>query len=144
MILYFNKYGRLLECLEYGNAAREGTTDLKIFAYFEGLENFTRAEIRFKKPDLEGSELFNLEMASHTFYYDPQIQSSCFFKSGVPYQGFLFDFNEVTEEDPNDPQNNEKVIILDVPGLWRATITLYNNQQNTTYNVAGALKFNVE
>lgn len=144
MILYFNKYGRLLECLEYGNAAREGTTNFKIFAYFEGLEDFSRAEIRFKRPDLEGSELFNLEMTPHTFHYDPQVQSSHYFKSGIDYQGFIFDFNEVSETDSEDPQNIEKVIILDMPGLWGATITLYNNEQNTTYNVAGSLKFSVE
>lgn len=145
MVLYFNKNGRLLESLEYGNAARTGTTYFKIFAYFEGLEQFTRAELRLKRPDLDGSELFGLEMTPHTFHYNSAIQSSnCFKDRPEGYQGFVFDFNAVEEEDPSDPNHSEKVVLLDAPGLWKATITLYDDETNTTFNVVGAIKFNVE
>ena len=145
MILYFDKNGRLLECLEYGNAARAGTTHFKIFAYFEGLEDFTRADIKFKRPDLEGSELFALNMTPTLFHFNPQVQRSLYFKARPEgYQGFELDFNSIVEQDPNDPNDTDKVVILDMPGVWGATITLYTTQENTTYNVAGGLKFTVE
>lgn len=138
MVLYFNEYGRLLEYLEYGNVARVGTTDFKLFAYFEGMENATLATIRLKRPDLEGSEYPDLFMMPDDFIFNPSVQESAYFKTeDNPYPGFVFDFNNVMN-------NGNKVRVLDTPGRWEATITVYTNDVDSPANVVGTIEFLVE
>ena len=137
MILYFNENGQLLESLEYGNAARVGTTHFKIFAYFEGLEAFQLATIRFRRPDLQGSEFPDLFMMPSTLQFDAAIELSDYFEDGENYSGFVFDFDEIKS-------NDEIVHLLDAPGLWEATITVYTDEVGTGGNVTGIITFNVE
>lgn len=146
MILYFNKYGQLLEQLEYGQSARVGMTDLKIFAYFEGVNVtsiFDSALIRFRRPDLEGSEYPDLYMQYGRLIFNPAINNDregAYFKStGGPdqngvYYGYVFDFSKVTD--------TEGIVrMLDTPGMWEASITLIDS--STGNFVTGLVRFNV-
>jgi len=137
MILYFNKNGQLLENLEYGSSARVGTTTFKIFAYFEDLDDYSEystAMIRFKKPDIQGSEYPDLFMVQQELNYAGS--DAEYFKSeDNPYNGFEFDFDKVSS-------NGNKVKLLDVPGMWEATITLYKSEDSSY--VTGLVRFYVE
>lgn len=138
MILYFNKNGQLLEQLEYGNVARVGTTNFQIFAYFNDIDlnNYGSALIRFKRPDLNGSEYPDLFMVLASINYDDTIEASNYFnEENNPYIGYVFDFDTVTD-------GSGKVVLLDTPGEWEATITLINGAG--TNNVIGLVKFMVE
>ena len=139
MILYFNEHGQLLEYLEYDSVARVGSTDFRLFAYFEGdLGDSVIATIRFRRPDLEGNEYPDLFMMPEDLYYKASVQESAYFRQGNnPYSGFVFDFNDVFD-------NGKKVRILDTPGKWEATITLYENDIDSSANVVGIIEFNVE
>ena len=139
MILYFNKNGQLLEQLEYGSSARVGTTTFSIFAYFEDLDDYSEyntAMISFKKPDLQGSEYPDFFMVQNTLTYDPEVQGSDYFKTANnPYRGFKFDFNSVTS-------GGIIVKLLDTPGMWEASITLYKSEDSSY--VTGLVRFLVE
>lgn len=139
MLLYFSRTGRLLESLRYGPSARVGTNVWTIFAYFEGidLENFSSANIKFARPDYDGTEYPDLFMNSNSMVFNSNIQESNYFENGKRYQGFLFDFSSVRDVD-----NNDIVTLLDTPGMWEATITLINNKGKRI--VVGLAKFNVE
>lgn len=140
MILYFNKYGQLLEKLEYGTAPRVGVENFQIFAYFEGLEDYRIATIRFRRPDLQGSEYPDLFMLKkNDFNYDPSVSSSRYFKTtNNPYSGFIFDFNDVMD-------GSDHVKLLDLAGMWQASITLYPTaMENAGSSVTGLVEFNVE
>ena len=139
MILYFNKNGQLLEQLEYGAAPRVGMTTLQIFAYFEGIDlnSYGAAIIRFRRPDLEGSEYPNLFMVRCNFTYDSSVESSDYFKvANNPYGGYIFRFDTV-----KDDISGEIITMLDTPGIWEATIVLVNSAGGR--NVVGMVKFSV-
>ena len=146
MILYFNKNGQLIEKLEYGSVPRAGTTKFQIFAYFDGLqpndgdyENYAVAMIRLKRPDLEGSEYPDLFMTTSSIVFDSSIEQSKnnTFQNGVVYYGFVFDFSKI-----RNIEENGFIKLLDISGMWRATITLMN--RNSGNYITGLLQFNVE
>lgn len=137
MLLYFNKNGQLLESLEYGSTPRVGTTEFKIFAYFEDLDDYSEystAMIRFKKPDLQNSEYPDLFMTQKILNYADS-DTNYFKAADNPYNGFEFDFDKVSS-------NGNKVKLLDVPGMWEATITLYKSEDSSY--VTGLVRFYVE
>lgn len=137
MILYFDENGELKEQLTYGNAARSGTTDFKIFAFFSYLdwERFQFASIKFRKPDLRQTEYPALLMSKHNFEYHSEIQHSEYFQDGQRYVGFIFDFD-------NFNAIEDVPILLDTPGMWQATISLYGTDR--TIYVQGMVTFMVE
>lgn len=137
MILYFNKNGQLLERLEYGQQPRVGMTAFQIFAYFDGinLDEYGAALIRFKRPDINGSEYPDLFMNRAQIFYDKTIEQSNFYnEDNNPYVGYIFDFSEV--------MNDETIVtMLDTPGMWQASITLVNTRGGS--NVTGLIQFPV-
>lgn len=141
MILYFNKNGQLLEKLDYPSGAepRVGMTTFQIFAFFEGLDmdDYGAAIIRFRRPDLEGSEYPNLLMTGYDFNYDSQIEASSYFNDEHgSYRGYLFNFNSIFDDD-----TNAIVQMLDTPGIWEASITLVTRGNGR--NVTGLVTFAV-
>ena len=139
MLLYFDKTGQLLEQLDYGQHPRVGSTNLTIFAYFDELDVehvYTSALIKFKRPDLEGSEYPSLFMVASCLHYNSSIESSNYFSSSNTggYRGFAFDFSKIRSDD-------QIVKMLDTPGMWEASITLINS--STGFNVTGLIKFSV-
>ena len=142
MILYFNKNGQLLERLEYGTQPRVGMTTFSIFAYFEGIDlsDYGAAIIRFKRPDLQGSEYPSLFMQRfNTFVYRASIEASNYFKeANNPYDGYRFNFATIHDDALNP---NGIVQILDTPGMWEASITLINSGSGR--NVTGLVRFSV-
>lgn len=137
MLLYFNKNGQLLERLEYGSVPRVGTTEFKIFAYFEDidLDVYSAALIRFRRPDLEGNTYPDLFMSSNALIFDDSIEHSNYFKeTDNPYNGYVFNFNRVISDETI-------VKMLDTPGNWDASITLINSSGG--YNVTGIVRFYV-
>lgn len=146
MILYFNKNGQLLEKLEYGSAPRAGTTKFQIFAYFADLQpndgdydNYSVAMIRLRRPDLEGSEYPDLFMTTSSITFNSSIETSKnnTFQNGTTYYGFVFDFSKI-----KNIQEDAFIKLLDISGMWRATITLMN--RNSGNYVTGLVQFNVE
>lgn len=147
MIIYFNNKGVLKEQFDdYGTVLPAvGATNFRIFAYFEGLNpnndsyiNYSQALIRFKRPDLEGSEYPSLFMQPAKITFNGTGYNSHFFHNGNDYYGFIFDFAKIKD-------NGAFVKMLDTPGLWQASITLLNSTTGstvtglTTFNVAGAV-----
>ena len=145
MWLCFNSNGTLVEpALQHGNAARAGTTNFQIFAYFEDvnlqLNNF--ATIKLIKPDLNESSYPLLAMKKVVMKYEKKgAEHSDYFKeNGGPngdgyYPGFLFDFS-------NFAGTQNVAILLDTPGLWKAVISLYG--VNHLISVQGTSTFNVQ
>lgn len=141
MLVYFNKKGVLKEQIDsYGNLPRVGTELFKIFAYFEGVDlTGTAAYIRLQKPNFEGTEYPALFMQLTNLYYQESVSntSSTFFKeSNNPYQCYLFDFSQIRDI------NDKPINLLDIAGLWKATITIIDSTTNTA-NVVGTMTFNV-
>ena len=137
---YFSQLGVLEQpTLVHGNAARVGTTAFEIFAYFDGLdlEYYNVATIRFQKPDLYRTEYPTMFMYLRTKTYHAMEgdSDSTSFREGEQYLGFSFDFARFTGD-------NDVVVLLDTPGLWYATITLYSASQDR--NVTGILSFYVQ
>ena len=141
MWIWFNKNGVLINSTIHGSAARVGTGDFQIFAYFDGLnvdDYYTDATIRFRRPDLQGSEypsLFMQRVDNLVYNKDESDTDSIGFQNGHSYTGFMFDFG-------NFQDNEDYVSLLDTPGLWEATISLYGG--NGAKNVVGIVTFNVE
>ena len=133
MILYFDKNGALKEALNYGPAARAGTTNFKIFAYFEDTDPvaFNTASLRLRKPDLDSNMYPSLLMTQETLTFDSSIQESSYFVNGEDYRGFAFDFST----------SEYNVILLDTPGLWEGIISLYASH---VVAVQGIVTFNVQ
>ena len=135
MILYFNKNGQLLESLEYGIAPKVGETNFKIFAYFEDMPGYTNATVNFKLPNIKRTEIRNVVMDPYPFNYDSSIEKSKYFKEeDNPYSGFIFDLEQAVE-------NDEYLDFLSHPGMWLASITLFNPNVLNGGNVTGLLKF---
>ena len=144
MLLYFDKNGVLKEQLTYGKGGFVGDTTLQIFAYFEEIDDFdiyNSAYIRFYRPDLGNSEYPALFLSQVNLTYDSEIESNYFSGSGGPnhdgvYPCYLFDFSKI--------QDSEDIVtLLNIPGLWRATITLLSVGSGAA-NVNGMFTFNVE
>lgn len=145
MWLCFNSNGALVEpALQHGPAARAGTTNFQIFAYFDGVDltsnNF--ATIKLIKPDFNDSSYPLLAMRKVVMKYTQMSgeNSSHFTANGGPnsdgnYPGFLFDFS-------NFSGDQSVAILLDTPGLWRAVITLYN--ANQVMSTQGTATINVQ
>lgn len=140
MWLYFNKDGQLLEALTHGNRARSGTTNFKIFAYFDDVDLtlYNLATIKLTKPDLDKTSYPALPMGSgyvtKKFELGEHENSMCF-RDGVNYSGFEFDFDNVDDDE-------DVTVLLDMPGLWEAVITLVGS--NRVLNVQGLATFLVE
>lgn len=137
---YFSQLGVLEQpTLVHGNAARVGTTAFEIFAYFDGLdlEYYNVATIKFQKPDLYRTEYPTMFMylRTKTYHVMEGDSDSTSFREGQQYLGFSFDFARFTGD-------NDVVVLLDTPGLWYATITLYNSSRDR--NVTGLLSFYVQ
>ena len=144
MWLYFNSNGTLVESLEHGPAARAGTTDFQIFAYFQGVDLAINslATIKLFKPDLTHSSYPLLAMRRADLKYEKKAgeNSSYFAEDGGPhgdgiYPGFLFDFS-------NFSGDQNVAILLDTPGLWEAVISLYGIDH--IISVQGTSTFNVQ
>lgn len=145
MWLYFNQNGTLVEAgLQHGPAARSGTTDFQIFAYFENVDltvnNF--ATIKLIKPDLNDSSYPLIAMRRTVMKYEkmPGENSNYFKEDGGPtsdgyYPGFVFDFS-------NFSGDQNVAILLDTPGLWQAIVSLYS--LNHIISVQGTATFNVQ
>lgn len=140
MLVYFNKKGIVKEQFDdYGNLPRVNTQYFKILACFDGIDlNSTSAYIRLQKPDFEGTEYPALFMKLVNMTYDASLSesSSNYFHNGNIYPCYLFDFASVRDG------NQNPVNLLDVPGLWKATITVVDTNTNAA-NVVGLLTFNV-
>ena len=142
MWIWFNDKGILKQQITHDSYARVGSTTFKIFAYFDGIdieENYTSATIRFQRPDLKKSEypLLYMKKVSIPFELtdiDGNPDDILFKESEGPYKGYLFDFGNFTQEEDN-------IVLLDTPGRWEATITLYNSSNR---NVVGLITFNVQ
>lgn len=141
MLLYFNKNGQLLEQLEYGSVPRVGMTTFSILAYFQDIDlsDYGAALIRFKRPDINGSEYPSLFMTRNpSFIYDSNVESSRYFNvQNNPYDIYTFNFNTVSDGDSGAIQT-----LLDTPGMWQASITLVNTSGGS--NVTGLVRFMVE
>lgn len=142
MWLYFNNNGQLLEVLMHGPQPRAGTTDFEIVAYFEGkdiFEDYTNANIRLVRPELEETEQFVPEMVaiqSRTFEA-LENESPVKFEDGKQYDVYKFDFTEdMTDED------GIVTMILNMSGLWKANITLTSVKGRDS--VQGEVTFLVE
>lgn len=145
MWLYFNSEGALVESgLQHGPAAKAGTTNYQIFAYFDGVDLITNnfATIKLIKPDFENSSYPLLAMRRVNMEYKKMgyENSEYFTENGGPnndgvYPGFIFDFANF-----NGDQN--VAILLDTPGLWKAIISLYSI--NNVISVQGTSTFNVQ
>lgn len=145
MWLCFNQNGALVEpALQHGPAARAGTTNFQIFAYFDGVDltsnNF--ATVKLIKPDFNDSSYPLLAMRRVVMKYEKigNEHSEYFSPNGGPngdgyYPGFLFDFS-------NFQGDQSVAILLDTPGLWRAVITLFN--VNQVMSTQGTATFNVQ
>lgn len=142
MIVYFNNKGVVKEQFDsYGILPVVGSTNFQIFAYFDGLNpnndsyiNYSEAIIRFKRPDLEGSEYPVLFMQPAKITFDGTGYNAHYFQNGQDYYGFVFDFTKVKD-------NDSIVKLLDTPGLWQASITLLNSSTGST--VTGLITFSV-
>lgn len=145
MWLCFNSNGALVEpALQHGPAARAGTTNFQIFAYFQGIDLTVNslATIKLFKPDLTHSSYPLLAMRRADLKYEKKEgeNSSYFAEDGGPhgdgiYPGFLFDFS-------NFSGDQNVAILLDTPGLWEAVISLYGIDH--IISVQGTSTFNVQ
>lgn len=145
MWLCFNSNGALVEpALQHGPAARAGTTNFQIFAYFQGIDLTVNslATIKLFKPDLTHSSYPLLAMRRVDLKYEKKAgeNSSYFAEDGGPhgdgiYPGFLFDFS-------NFSGDQNVAILLDTPGLWEAVISLYGIDH--IISVQGTSTFNVQ
>lgn len=154
MLVYFNENGVLKEQLDsYGNLPRVGSQYFKIFAYFENvdLNNYGAAYIRLQRPDINDSEYPVLFMVQADLAYEDGISDSpskYFAPNGGPnanqtYPCYLFDFSSIMDAaDPENPDDDHIVTLLDTPGQWQATITLISTTTGAT-NVVGTISFNV-
>lgn len=146
MWIKFNKLGIVQEYLKHGNLPEVGDTTFEIFAYFDGLDTnyYNTATIRFQKPDLSETEYPDIEMVVRQRKFVPYVgdSSSSFFQNDHYYTGYVFNF-----KDFEGPQHSEDVpILLDTPGRWKATITLFSSSDDNTAslrNVVGTIEFNV-
>lgn len=138
MWIWLDKYGQVQQYLTHGSAAVSGETDFQIFAYFNGLntEFFDYATIKLKRPDMDDSIYPSLSMkkVDLKYTYLPADGSSSKFTDGITYTGFWFDFSDFT-------QDEEVVILLDTPGLWEASITLFGSTNKM--NASGLITFEV-
>ena len=140
MWILFDEQGGLIEQLTHGPDARVGSTNFQLFAVFEDLnisDYYTEATIRFRRPDLQGSEYPQLFMnrTTLTFHKLSSDSDSTYFQDNEKYQGYLFDFGNFTEDE-------DVITLLDTPGLWEVTITLIGD--NRERNVVGLITFNVQ
>lgn len=141
MWLYFNKQGQLITSLEHGEPARAGTTAFSIYAVFEDVDSSVfdgYATIKLFKPDLHGSSypilLMKPEVKDFVLQSGEKNDNVLPFKqTDSPYRGFCFDF-----ADFNSTQDKE--VLLDTGGLWKAVIVLIGNN----LNVQGVATFNVQ
>lgn len=157
MWLYFDENGTLIKQLTHGPAARVGTTNFQVFAYFKDvdLRIYNTATIKFMRDDYNDSShpmlfmdlvrnapfvLNNTgDMTLTSTIFDPDSRETAQnvypFEPGHKYTGYLFDFaNFGVDEDVS--------ILLDTPGKWHAVITLY--AEGTIQNVQGSIEFYVE
>lgn len=145
MLLHFDRNGALKEILDYGSPARTGTTNFKIIAHFEDTNLITHnvATIKFIKPDMNSTQYPLLFMIRNmnSFVYDEDIGGeSEYFQDGETYPVFEFDFANFSSEE-------DLVLLLDTPGLWKAIISLYENSSvnnNQVISVQGVATFNVQ
>lgn len=158
MWLYFDDTGALIKSLEHGPAARVGTTNFQVFAFFDNLDvyEFNTATIKFIKDDFNTS--------SHPMLFMNLVRNAPFvlnatnneteqnvqpFVPGHKYTGFLFDF-------ANFSGGQDVSVLLDTPGKWHAVITLYTSvpsqddeegtivASDSMYYVQGTVEFYVE
>jgi len=136
MWLYFNQNGRLLEVSEYDGQARAGTTAFKIYAVFENIDIdtvYTQATLKLYKPDIDGGSypIILMEKEQNATFEGP---TGVHFLHGQSYKCYSFDFSDL--QSGGDP-----VVLLDIPGLWYAVITLRDARR---INVVGSSSFNVQ
>lgn len=144
MWLYFNSKGQMTQSLEHGPIPNVGTTNFSIFAVFENINIYTNddyvASLTLIKPDLYTTILSPLVMENKNeiFVLDPNygenVSNVLPFQNGKEYFGFELDFANLTE-------NQEVVSMFDMPGEWRATITIQNIKKNVF--VQGTFNFHV-
>lgn len=136
MWLYFNQNGRLLEVSEYDGQARAGTTAFKIFAVFENIDidtEYTQATLKLYKPDSNGGSypIILMEKEDGVTFDGP---NGIHFVHGQSYKCYSFDFSDLQS-------GGSPVVLLDIPGLWYAVITLRDARR---INVVGSSSFNVQ
>lgn len=135
MWLYFNKQRTLVEQINHGDEpARVGSIgSFKIFAFFEevDLTEYTTATIRLQKPDLNSTVYpeFSGSVTTRHFDVSESPENLNYFKNDTDYTGFVFNFNIFG--------------LLDMPGMWKATISLYK-ANDPTRSVSGEVRFNVQ
>lgn len=141
MWLYFDRNGRLLEALMHGPQPRSGTTDFEIFAYFEGkdiIEDYTTAELRLVRPDLNESEQPVPYMTAVTGLrfeaFDDERPIK--FEDGKSYDVYRFDFTEDMTDD-----DGTVTMVLNMSGQWKAHITLSSIRGRNS--VQGEVTFSV-
>ena len=146
MWIKFNKLGIVQEYLKHGNLPEVGDTTFEIFAYFDdlNLNYYNTATIRFQKPDLSETAYPDLLMVQVQRKYVPYVgdSSSSFFQNDHYYTGYVFNFRDF--EGPVGWENLP--ILLDTPGRWKATITLFPSsdaEHESLRNVTGTIEFNV-
>lgn len=135
MWLYFNQNGRLLEVSEYDGQARAGTTAFKIFAVFENIDidtEYTQATLKLYKPDDNGGSYPLILMEKGEARYEGP--TGVHLLSGQRYNCYSFDFSDLQS-------GGVPVVLLDIPGLWYAVITLRDARR---INVVGSSSFNVQ
>ena len=71
-------------------------------------------------------------MSPSSIVFDSNIEVSSYLINGQTYPAYIFDFGSFTD-------NQEEIILLDTPGLWKGIVTLVSND----YNVQGVATFNV-
>lgn len=144
MWLYFDENGALIKTLEHGPAARVGTTDFQIFAYFEGVDYsvFNTATLKLVREDFFDSSHPQLLMAyTHDVPFvlntnkNETNENVVPFIPGERYNGYLFDFARFSA-------TQDITILLDTPGRWYAIITLYGS--GSVISVQGVAMFNVQ
>jgi hypothetical protein len=130
MVVYFDKNGRLLESLSYNDNIVDENANFSIFAYFEGQENYLDASIKFIKPNTNKEDQYpDFFMHKKSFVFSKKRGSSSFFKERKnPYIGFAFTFEPY---------------LLNVPGVWGATITLLRKGNELPTKTSGLFSFNV-
>ncbi len=131
----FNENGQNIHSVNVGSLPYAGTNDFQIFAVFEKLDvdaegTYPNGSIKFYKPDLDNSSYLPLVIyaSEQTF---PGKKDEKYFQKGKKYKGLYFNFADY-----------EGSFLIDMPGLWRAVITLYSSNASIR-KVVGGVVFNV-
>lgn len=133
MWLYFNENGQLLETLEHGSQPRAGSTDFRIFAYFEGwdepnydFENSPLVTMTLIKPDFDRTPWPEYKATPKSLPYRRMENENPFrFSEQKIYNGYELDFSSL-----------DGGVLLSMPGLYKLIVSVYNRKGSSVLGVS--------